>query len=535
MGKIAKWLWRLVRPRISIWMIISPLLYFMAGTALFLVFLTLSFKLFVRPYLLMHKLKNLPGARAIFTPLIGVFWHFKRDEKAHDDFHLMSKKLIQENPNMRFIVSPYKDKLQVLLYEPSLVKEFLTKEASFTSKDPRKFKIFHKSAQKGLTFAIGDKWVNQRQFISETFNNEFLTGFIPTVQNTAKEWIGHNFKDDTNTADAVKKIRWFAAKIGAKLFFGEKGFSSRDEFKDFMKAGLETHASWTQIKTSIWRFIFGSKFYKLGLRSIDRQFNRQSKLLDRIYGEKIEEFKKKLEEKEQATEESSSSSPNTLLEMFLAQNKSDNPAKQMDNADIIGQISTFFSAETNATAAFLTSALYFLAKHKDVQHRLRKEVAEKYGKNKSVDFETLNDMEYLDSFLKETLRLQPPTSLLYQRKVKESMSLVDIKLKKGDRVNVDVLGMGYNPNLFSDPTEFQPDRWIVKKDPGVNEQFAHIPFSEGSHQCPGKQFALTQSKVLICELLQKFNVGFEKSPNVRLGFDFVYHIQSPLKMTFAKV
>lgn len=534
--KIISFFWNIFRPRISFWGLILPFVPLIVGTLLFWLSWTYSFRCFVRPYLLMKKFKNLNGARTILTPLLGIFWHFKRDEKIRGDFHHLSKKQMQEQPATRFIVSPYKDKLQIILYDTDLVKEFMAKEAAFTCKDPRKFKLFHRSGHRGGAFAQGegDKRTSQREFIASTLNNEFITNFIPTIQSTAKEWIGHCFKESTNTADVVKKVRWFTAKIGTKLFFGQEGFSSPEEFKDFIKAGINIHPLWMQIKSSFWKFILGSKFHRFGLRKIDRQYNKQNKLLGKIYGEKIEQFRKRLLEQEQAAEQQAASTPQkSLLSMFLDSAKKS--AKLFGNADIIGHFSTFFSAETIATASFLTSALYFLAKYKDVQDTLRSEIKEKYGKSESVSFETLAQMRYLDGFLKETLRMQPPTSLLYQRKVKENMNLLDLKLKKGDRVNVDILGIGHNPILFTDPTEFNPDRWLEKKDHDVKEWFAHLVFSAGSHKCPGQQLAMTEGKIFICELLQKFEISIEASQKVRLGFDFVYHIKSPLELTFTKV
>ena len=39
----------------------------------------------------------------------------------------------------------------------------------------------------------------------------------------------------------------------------------------------------------------------------------------------------------------------------------------------------------------------------------------------------------------------------------------DLKIYKGDLVNVSIYGMNINPNVFENPLEFNPDRWIDYK------------------------------------------------------------------------
>lgn len=521
----------LFKSKLTIWTMLVPFILPAIGTIAFLVIFTLFFRLFIRPYLLMQQLKNIPGAYTLYRPVFGVFGEFKKFEKTHGDLHYMSKKRIQEHPDMRFLASPFKSKLMILLYDPVLVKEFLTKEREFTCKDLRKFETFHESAKKGLPFTQGEHWEFQRKLVTEVFNFDYVKSLIPIIQKTAKEWIAHNMQEDSTVIDVSKKTKYFTAKIVTKLFFGDHGFPSREEFIEFIETGIRNHSTLMKISFSPWNFLFGPKFYRLGLRSVDRLYNKQVKYLDKSYYGMLEIFKKRIQDQKTNGDKSQK----TLLELFLDQN-SDNPeAQRMSDADIVGQMSTFFTAGTNSTAEFLVSALYFLALHKDVQQKLRAEINANYEKSETLDFPTISGMEYLDSFVKETFRMQTPTSLLYQREVKENTDLLDLKLKKGYRINVDVIGMGYNPKLFQNPVVFKPERWLERKDPGVTEPFAHIPFAEGPHKCPGQSLALIESKILLCELVKKFDLEISRPYHLRLGFGFVYHAMDPLKIEFTKL
>ena len=39
----------------------------------------------------------------------------------------------------------------------------------------------------------------------------------------------------------------------------------------------------------------------------------------------------------------------------------------------------------------------------------------------------------------------------------------DLKINKGDFVNIDMYGLSINPNVFKNSLEFNPDRWIDLK------------------------------------------------------------------------
>lgn len=69
--------------------------------------------------------------------------------------------------------------------------------------------------------------------------------------------------------------------------------------------------------------------------------------------------------------------------------------------DISGQIYFIYMAGHETTATALTFALHSLAHHKDVQTRLRNEIAENLGTNfKKFSYDTLSTLPYLDAVIK---------------------------------------------------------------------------------------------------------------------------------------
>ncbi|RWS01326.1 cytochrome P450 monooxygenase-like protein, partial [Dinothrombium tinctorium] len=85
--------------------------------------------------------------------------------------------------------------------------------------------------------------------------------------------------------------------------------------------------------------------------------------------------------------------------------------KKLDTQEIIDQGITFFIAGFDTTSTCLSSTARWLAMNPDVQSKLCAEIDETFDFGSlEVDYNTLNEMKYLDAVVKESLRMSPPTS-----------------------------------------------------------------------------------------------------------------------------
>lgn len=73
--------------------------------------------------------------------------------------------------------------------------------------------------------------------------------------------------------------------------------------------------------------------------------------------------------------------------------------------------------ETSITS--MTYVLCELAKHPEMQKRLRQEIIEKIKAANGVTYEAVHDMKYLHQVINETLRLYPPASILDRVPIKD--------------------------------------------------------------------------------------------------------------------
>lgn len=153
--------------------------------------------------------------------------------------------------------------------------------------------------------------------------------------------------------------------------------------------------------------------------------------------------------------------------------------------DITSQSFLFFGAGFETSSTVMAFTLYEIARNKDVQDKLRKEIEEVLeAHDGNITYEAVKEMKYLDQVVKESLRMYPPIPML-QRKCTQDYTLpdTDITIKKGLSIMIPIMGLHYDPEFFPDPHKFNPDRF---QEDAKQKPFTYLPFGEGPRNCIGK-------------------------------------------------
>lgn len=115
--------------------------------------------------------------------------------------------------------------------------------------------------------------------------------------------------------------------------------------------------------------------------------------------------------------------------------------------------------------------------------------------------------KYLDGFVKETLRLHPPTPILMKTAARDC-ELDGVLIKKGTDVFPIMSSTHRDPRYWSDPESFRPERWTADF---VPVEGSYLPFGDGSTNCIGQKLALIETKITIASLVREWDI--ELSPN----------------------
>uniref|UniRef100_A0A1I8Q5D4 Cytochrome P450 n=1 Tax=Stomoxys calcitrans TaxID=35570 RepID=A0A1I8Q5D4_STOCA len=131
---------------------------------------------------------------------------------------------------------------------------------------------------------------------------------------------------------------------------------------------------------------------------------------------------------------------------------------------------SFMFAGFDTSASTMSSALLELAKHPDVQNKLRTEIEHAICQNNDkLSYEALNNLKYLDMVVREALRMYPALAITEREHSADNKGNLfslkpyfDYNLPDGMAVMISISGMHYDPKHWPNPNVFDPDRFSMK-------------------------------------------------------------------------
>ncbi|GFE52147.1 cytochrome P450 [Roseobacter cerasinus] len=171
--------------------------------------------------------------------------------------------------------------------------------------------------------------------------------------------------------------------------------------------------------------------------------------------------------------------------------------------EILDQFNLLIMAAHDTTATALTVMIEALAAHPDWQERLIDEVAA-LG-DAALDEDALGQMTQTNNVFREALRLVPPVPFI-PRQTTRDFHWKGYDIPTGTSISLNPGVTMLSPEHFSNPTEFDPDRFTPERAEDKSHKFAWTPFGGGAHKCIGMHFSTLQVKLFVATLLRKYRV-----------------------------
>ncbi|XP_004238201.2 cytochrome P450 CYP82D47 [Solanum lycopersicum] len=166
------------------------------------------------------------------------------------------------------------------------------------------------------------------------------------------------------------------------------------------------------------------------------------------------------------------------------------------------------SAGTDTTMVTLTWILSLLLNNYQSLQKAQDELDAHVGKNRWVQESDIKNLVYLQAIVKEVLRLYPAGPLSLPHESMEDCTISGYDIPKGTRLLVNIWKIQRDPNIWPNPHEFKPERFLsTHKDVDVKgNHFELMPFGSGRRMCPGISLALQVLPFVIAMLLQGFDM-----------------------------
>jgi len=172
-----------------------------------------------------------------------------------------------------------------------------------------------------------------------------------------------------------------------------------------------------------------------------------------------------------------------VLSLLLAARHDD--GAPMSNEELRDELVTVLGAGHETTATALAWTMERLLRSPRALRRLRESLA-------------AGEDAYLDATIKETLRARP-VIVDVARKLTAPASIGGYELPAGTFVMPAIAALHYREDLFPDPEEFRPERFLD----GKTDTYVWIPFGGGVRRCIGAAFAEYEVRIVLRVILER--------------------------------
>ncbi|MGB3208530.1 MAG: cytochrome P450 [Crinalium sp.] len=160
-------------------------------------------------------------------------------------------------------------------------------------------------------------------------------------------------------------------------------------------------------------------------------------------------------------------------------------------------------AGTDTTAHTLSYAVGELILNQKVFQQAQAVVDRAWQSTGSINAETLKELSYIRAIVKETLRLYSVASGSTFLEAQRDTIIDGQVIPRGTRVSWSMLAAGRDPDIYHQPDEFLPERWLDKSK--ENSLLPMIDFGSGSHRCLGEHLSMLEATVMLTLLLRYFD------------------------------
>jgi cytochrome P450 len=339
----------------------------------------------------------------------------------------------------------------------------------------------------------GDQWRQQRLLLQQGFRSERLRGYARVAENQTRELLLKWPVEGPIHAD--KEMAELSMRILSRVLFGTQ---PRHEIAKAIRVVLDARAAET-----------GDAVSSVGRRTRTSGQGRDQAL------SQVHEFLDDLIQKRNAEAEDHGD----LLSMLILSSRRDlemgKDQRQVDQ-QIRDETISMIHASLDATSAALSWTLYLVARHANVQMRLKREIR----KVEAGPSETALDqaeLPFAERVIHESLRLYPPNWVLITRRCLRDANIGGYRIPKGSWLYIFPYVLHRDARWFTSPETFDPDRFAPEAF-GPPQRAAYIPLGLGPHVCIGKALSTIILTSILARILRAYDLQLSPSAG-EVGID----------------
>ena len=413
--------------------------------------------------------RGLPWFGSVFPAWRDPLGFFMETRRAHGDV-------------VRLKFGPY---VYYLVSDPSVVKHVLVDNPKGYTKS-RNYVGLKITLGEGLLTSEGDHWRKQRKLAQPAFHRDKLAAFADQMSMATRDMLTRwnaESRGDQPFDLHVEMMRLTFRIVGLTLFSADVDGDAKE-----VGAALDVAMHWANQYAEAMFPIPPSVPTPANLR-----FKKAKKTIDDVV------FRLIAERRAQAAVSGEFGSD--LLGMLMAATEDSAEARTgMSDEELRDEIITMILAGHETTANLLSWTFHLLARHPEIEVRVREEVVRVLGDRDPV-LEDMKSLTYTRMVIEEGLRLYPPAWVFERQAIAED-TLGGYAVEKGAIIGICPYVIHRHPDHWESPEVFDPERFLPERSAG-RARYAYIPFGGGPRTCVGNHFAMMEAQILLAMIVRE--------------------------------
>ena len=378
----------------------------------------------------------------------------------------------------------------VYFFRPDAVRQILVEHGDSFEREARLLDIFASFQGRNVLTTEGPDWERQRRLLTPAFSPKRMAGYMGLMREAIAASLADELPAEAGQA-AVVDADFLTTRITLDVILRTL-FSHATCHEEAMRVSVAIRALTRQSM----REVFWAWVPPAWLPHPGRTAKRASlRVLHDLVAEHIAA---------RARRTGLSEDGDVLDRLLAARDEASSGAGATLTAqEVHANCVLLFAAGFDTASSALTWWLGLMATHADVAQCVREEVAAARAAGAGLD--TLARLPLLNATLKETMRLYPPSTSLFNRVALRDVVIDGTPVRKGTLAVVPIWHLHRDPRNFPEPERFLPERFLPDAPP--IPRGAYLPFGAGPHFCLGQHFANVEMALVAAHLIEGFEVA----------------------------
>nr|UAK14968.1 cytochrome P450 71B107 [Iberis amara] len=348
----------------------------------------------------------------------------------------------------------------------------------------------------------GEEWKERRKFaVRELFCVKKVQSF-KHIREEECDFLVKKLSEsalDRSPVDLSKTLFWLTASILFRVAFGQNFHESKIIDKENIEELVfEAETALASFTCSDFFPVAGIGWLVDWLSGQHKRLNDVFLKLDTLFQHVIDDHLNPQRSKDHED------IIDSMLDVIHRQDKDDSLNLSIDH--IKGFLANIFLAGIDTGAITMIWAMTELAKNPKLMKKVQGEIRDSLGNNKErITEEDVDKVPYLKMVIKETFRLHPAAPLILPRETMAHIKVQGYDIPPKRRILVNIHAIGRDPMLWTNPEEFNPERFIDSPVDYRGQHYELLPFGSGRRMCPGMPMGIATVELGLLNLLYFFD------------------------------